>query len=196
MTIQGIRLDDGDTTWGTEARSHEWGLSERAPRVGVSVCADWDDLCAYFGHSPDGSYSGRVYPRQIADSHLVTVEGVESPDQDHDHGADGNPYLIADPKPVATRELTAQDVAQLIYDHDSDEVEDLARALNEMLDAYGDRDVVEEALQGLRDNFADNEVDSDEYGEDLDGLPAGSYVVAAGAYGEALVWDTFEYAII
>lgn len=85
---------DGDYHYDRCERCRGLGDYEYAP-VGVSVCRDVSDLIAYFRER---------HPMLDGDV-LVEIEGVESDDEDHDHGSAGSPVLIIPTRIVSVQPL-------------------------------------------------------------------------------------------
>lgn len=173
---QGVRVGDIDQSrWGDEGPlSGEWGGSSSDPREGISVVEDWHDLVTYFSQSPYQTGTGprpRSTPQDLKGETLVWLEGRPSPDEDHDAGDPGDPFLLTEPIEVLKRrELTPEEVYQLNYgDMPFQGPEDVEQRLEEMRKAY-DRKTAEDVVG----------VEPKKEGYDLDGFlrdADGSYVV-------------------
>ena len=185
-----IRIDDNPKTISDRTHSHEWGLSNAEPRLGVSVCECWDDLVDYFSDATPENDGGRVQPWHIADSYVVTVEGEESPDDDHDAGEAGDPFLVVDATTVDAQKITADEVAELVWGgRETDSARHLVTRLEEMVEEFS-RHESEQAL-GL------DRSESYELGRlfrDADG----SYVVGDEINGVVVAWndDVEEYQTV
>lgn len=179
--MKGIRIDSNPETISDRTHSYEWGLSNKDPKVGISVCKNWEGLVDYFSAPTPGKDGGRVKPWNISDSYVVTVQGEESPDDDHDHGESGNPYLVADANVVEYRQITAKDVAELIWgNRDAKSAADLEKRLNEMQEEWT-REECESAFGLTR---------KDGYNLSLLFCDAsGSYVVSDELNGEVVCWN-------
>ena len=150
--MKGIRIDSNPETITERTHSAEWGLSNKADRLGVSVCESWDDLVSYFsdntGHS---KLHGRTSPWHLEGDYVVVVEGDESPDEDHDAKHAGDPYLLVDVDVVDVRPLTADEVAELCWAGREATAEAMKGRIDDMCEAY-DREESESALGLERDD--------------------------------------------
>lgn len=181
--IRGVRLEDlrNPTNW-SDPRSHQWSRGTD-PRKGVSVVGSWDDLARYFSRAGGRP---RVYPDQIHNSQVVWVEGVLSPEEDHDADAPGSPFLLIDPKPVSRRPLRPEEVVELVwYDAPAQDLWNLASRLRELTEIYP-RETAERLLSVTSYSTVEGPFDL----SNLMTNPDGSEVVTARRKN-ALMWNNF-----
>ena len=149
--MKGIRIDSNPETITERTHSAEWGSSNKADRIGVSVCGSWDDLVAYFSdNTGHDKRNGRTSPWHLEDDYVVVIEGVESPDEDHDAKHAGDPYLLVDVEVVDVRPLTASEVAELCWGGREATAGAMKGRIDDMCEAY-DRGESEIALGLSRD---------------------------------------------